>query len=105
MGTAGTEYVDNTNNAGRWVERRILGLIDQMGSLPVGDPQVTELMKQAVTIWADELPDIPLAQHPRLFCLTRTYWTDWPTADNNYIQPPGHWQHFLRVLTDLKPAQ
>src|SRR5258706_6510491 len=45
VGTAGTEYVDNTNNAGRWSNDAYSALIDQMGSLPVDDPKVTDLMK------------------------------------------------------------
>jgi peptide/nickel transport system substrate-binding protein len=105
VGTPGTEYVDNTNNAGRWSNDEYSDLIDQMGSLPVGDPQVVDLMKQAVTIWTDELPDIPLVQTPALLLWNTTYWTNWPSADNNYIQPPGHWQHFLRQLVELEPAQ
>jgi hypothetical protein len=76
-----------------------------MGTLPLGDPQVIELMRQAVAIWADELPAIPLIQQPALIVFNEAHWTNWPTADNNYIQPPSHWQHFLRVLTELKPAQ
>ena len=105
VGTPGTEYVDNTNNAGRWSNDEYSDLIDQMGSLPVGDPEVVDLMKQAVTIWTDELPDIPLVQTPALLLWNTTYWTNWPSADNNYIQPPGHWQHFLRQLVELEPAQ
>ncbi len=105
VGTAGTEYVDNTNNAGRWSNDKYSELIDQMGVLPVGDPKVVDLMKQAVTIWADELPDIPLVQTPALMLWNTTYWTNWPTADNNYVQPPSHWQHFLRVLVEIKPAK
>jgi peptide/nickel transport system substrate-binding protein len=80
-------------------------LVDQMGSLPLGDPQVTELMKQAVQIWVDELPAIPLAQQPALAVFNTAHWTGWPTVDNPYIQPPSHWQHFLRVLTELEKAQ
>jgi len=105
VGTAGTEYVDNTNNAGRWVNDQYSTLMDQMGSLPLGDPRVMDLYKQAVTIWADEMPDIPLVQTPAYILFNTTYWTNWPTADNNYVQPPAHWEHFLRVLTELKPAQ
>jgi peptide/nickel transport system substrate-binding protein len=105
VGTPGTEYVDNTNNAGRWSNDEYSALIDQMGTLPLGDPQIMDLMKQAVTIWTDELPDIPLVQTPALILWNTTYWTNWPTADNNYIQPPGHWEHFLRQLVELKPAQ
>jgi peptide/nickel transport system substrate-binding protein len=105
VGEPGTEYVDNTNNAGRWVNDQYSALVDEMGSLPLGDPQVTELMKEAVAIWADELPAIPLIQQPAFMLFNETHWTNWPTSDNNYIQPPGHWQHFLRVLTELEPAQ
>jgi peptide/nickel transport system substrate-binding protein len=105
VGEAGTEYVDNTSNAGRWINEEYSALLDQMGSLPLGDPQVTELMVQAVEIWVDELPAIPLIQQPAILVFNQNYWTGWPTADNNYIQPPTHWQHFLRVLTELQPAQ
>ena len=105
IGTPGTEYVDNTNNGGRWVNDEYSALIDEMGALPLGDPQVIELMQQAVTIWADELPDIPLVQTPVFYLWNTTYWTNWPTADNNYIQPPGHWQHFLRQLVEIQPAE
>ena len=105
IGTPGTEYVDNTNNGGRWVNDEYSALIDEMGALPLGDPRVVDLMKQAVTIWADELPDIPLVQTPVFILFNETYWTNWPTKDNNYVQPPSHWQHFLRVLTELQPAK
>lgn len=105
VGESGTEYVDNTNNSGRWVNDEYSALLDQMGSLPLGDPQVTDLMVQAAEIWVDELPAIPLVQQPAILVFNETYWTNWPTADNNYIQPPGHWQHFLRQLVELQPAQ
>jgi peptide/nickel transport system substrate-binding protein len=105
VGESGTEYVDNTNNSGRWVNDEYSALVDQMGALPLGDPQIMDLMVQAVTIWADELPAIPLAQQPAIILFNTAHWTGWPTADNNYIQPPSHWEHFLRVLTELQPVQ
>ncbi len=105
VGEPGTEYVDNTNNAGRWVNDEYSALVDEMGGLPLGDPRVTELMIEAATIWADELPAIPLIQQPSFILFNDTKWTNWPTSDNNYVQPPSHWQHFLRVLTELEPAQ
>ena len=105
IGTAGTEYVDNTNNGGRWVNDEYSALVDKMGGLPLGDPKIVDLMKQAVTIFADEMPDIPWVQTPAFYLYNTTYWTNWPTADNNYVQPPNHWQHFLRQLIEIKPAQ
>jgi len=105
IGTAGTEYVDNTNNAGRWVNDDYSALMDQMGSLPIGDPRVMDLYKQALVIWSDELPDIPLVQTPSYLLFNTTYWTGWPTSDNPYVQPPNHWEHFLKQLVTIKPAQ
>jgi peptide/nickel transport system substrate-binding protein len=105
IGTPGTENVDNTNNAGRWSNDEYSALMDQMGKLPLGDPRVMDLYMQAVRIWADELPDIPLVQTPSLLVFNSTYWTGWPLANNNYIQPPSWWEHFLRVLVTIKPAQ
>jgi len=105
IGAPGTENVDNTNNAGRWSNDEYSALMDQMGQLPLGDPRIMPLYMQAVAIWADELPDIPLVQTPSLLLFNTTYWTGWPTADNNYIQPPSWWEHFLRVLVEIKPAQ
>ena len=67
IGEPGTEYVDNTSNSGRWINEEYSALVDEMGSLPLGDPQVTELMVEAMKIWADELPAIPLVQQPALY--------------------------------------
>lgn len=105
IGTPGTENVDNTNNAGRWSNDDYSALMDQMGKLPPGDPRVMDLFLQAVRIWADEEPDIPLVQTPSLLIYNSTYWTGWPLANNNYIQPPSWWEHFLRVLVTIQPAQ
>lgn len=105
IGKPGTEYVDNTSNAGRWINEEYSALVDEMGTLPLGDPKVTELMVEAVTIWADELPAIPLVQQPALYLFNEAKWTNWPTSDNNYVQPPNHWHHFLRVLTELEAVE
>jgi peptide/nickel transport system substrate-binding protein len=105
IGQSGTEYVDNTNNSGRWINAEYSAILDEMGSLPIGDPRVVDLMREAVTIWADELPAIPLVQQPAVILFNETNWTNWPTTDNNYIQPPGHWHTFLRVLTELEAVE
>ena len=104
LGQPGTEYVDNSNNAGRWSNDKYSAIMDEMGKLPIGDPKVMDLYKQAVVIFADEIPDIPLVQTPSYILFNTTYWTNWPTIDNAYIQPASHWEHFLRVLVELKPA-
>ena len=48
------------------------------------------------------LRTLTLSQEPRarlVVFLTSAHF------DNAYVQPPSHWEHFLKVLTMLKPAQ
>ncbi len=80
-------------------------LVDEMGSLPLGDPKVEELFIQAMDIWFDELPVIPITQAKKIIPFDTTYWTNWPTAENDYIHPPTWWQHTQYILHNLKKAQ
>jgi peptide/nickel transport system substrate-binding protein len=76
-------------------------LVDEMGVLPIGDPKVEELFVQAMDIWFDELPVIPVTQAKKIIPFDTTYWTGWPTFDNQYIHPPTWWQHFHVILQNL----
>ena len=77
-------------------------LVDEMGSLPLGDPKVQELFNQAMTIYMEELPVIPVTQAKKIIPFDTTYWTNWPTYDNQYIHPPTWWQHFHVILQNLQ---
>ena len=57
----------------------------------LGDPRVEELFVEAMGIWFDELPVIPITQAKKIIPFNTTYWTGWPTADA-YIHPPTWWQ-------------
>jgi len=76
-------------------------LTDEIGSLPLGDPRVEELFIQAMDLWFDELPVIPVTQAKKIIPFDTTYWTGWPTAKNDYIHPPTWWQHFHVILQNL----
>ncbi|RME63551.1 MAG: ABC transporter substrate-binding protein, partial [Caldilineae bacterium] len=52
-------------------------LVDEMGTLPLGDPRVEELFVQAMDIWFDELPVIPVTQAKKIIPFDTTYWTNW----------------------------
>jgi peptide/nickel transport system substrate-binding protein len=80
-------------------------LVDQMGSLPLGDPQIDTLFVQAMEIWLDELPVIPITQAKKIIPFNTTYWTGWPTAENAFIHPPTWWQgNTLKILLELQPT-
>jgi peptide/nickel transport system substrate-binding protein len=81
-------------------------IVDEMGTLPLGDPKLDDLFVQATEIYLDELPVIPITQAKKIIPFNTTYWTGWPTADNNYIHPPTWWQgNTEEILLNLQPAQ
>jgi peptide/nickel transport system substrate-binding protein len=94
-----------SRNAWRWENAEYSALVDQMGVLPLGDPQIDELFVQAAEIFMDELPVIPVTQAKKIIPFNSTYWTNWPSADNPYIHPPTWWQSTHVIIHNLEPAQ
>ncbi len=80
-------------------------LVDEMGSLPLGDPRIEELFVEAMDIWFGELPIIPITQAKKVIPFNTTYWTNWPTAENDYIHPPTWWQSTHFIIHNLERAQ
>ncbi len=99
------EPVTNYNNQVRWSNQRYSNLVDEMAPLPLGDPRVDELFVDAMGIWLEELPFIPLVQEKQLVAFNTTYWVGWPTADNSYIHPPSWWQSAHVIIHNLEPVQ
>ena len=94
-----------SKNAWRWENAEYSALIDQIGVLPLGDPQIEELFVQAAEIFIDEMPVIPVTQAKKIIPFNQTYWTNWPTAENNYIHPPTWWQSTHVIIHNLEPVQ
>ncbi len=91
-------------DAWRWsgpAAEEFSALVKEIGSLPLGDPKVEELFIQAMDLWFDELPVIPVTQAKKIIPFDTTYWTGWPTFENQYIHPPTWWQHFHVILQNL----
>lgn len=76
-------------------------IVDEIGTLPLGDPKIDELFLQAYEIYMEELPVIPITQAKKIIPFDTTYWTGWPTFDNQYIHPPTWWQSFPVILQNL----
>jgi len=75
-----------------------------MGQLPLGDPKIDDLFVQAMEIWLAELPVIPVTQAKKIIPFNTTYWTNWPSAKNNYLHPPTWWQSAHQIIHSIKPA-
>jgi peptide/nickel transport system substrate-binding protein len=88
----------------RWINKDYDALIDQMGKLSADDPKFLDLFHQAMEIWIKELPDIPLAEFFHRNPRNNTYWTNWPSKDNPYINDANWHRTFELVLINLKPV-
>ena len=91
-------------NGWRWRNEPFSALVDEMGTLPLDDERVGELFEQAMAIWLAELPVIPITQAKKLIPFSTTYWTGWPTAQNNYLHSPTWWQSTHKIIHELRPA-
>lgn len=92
------------DNAGRWTNHEYDRLVARIGQLAPGDPRIDGLFRQALEILLRELPVLPLSQRPTPVVMNHTYWENWPTAANNYTQPPPWWMNFHQVISRLRPA-
>jgi len=91
-------------NGWRWENARYSELVDQIGTLPLGSPEIDPLFVEAMQIYLDELPTIPITQARKLIPHLYTYWTNWPTAENNYTSAWTWWQSTPLVIHELQPA-
>jgi peptide/nickel transport system substrate-binding protein len=80
-------------------------IVDKIALLPLDDPQLDVLAKQAIEILYDDLPVVPTAQSRKLIPNNFTYWTNWPDIKNHYTRPVSWCGSFLAVLTEIKPAK
>jgi peptide/nickel transport system substrate-binding protein len=92
-------------NSARWANEEFSASVNEIGTLSPEDPRVDELFGQALEIFMSEAPGIPLEQQYRAVPFNTTYWTNWPTAENNYFMPVDWWQSFLMIVMEIEPAQ
>jgi len=87
----------------RWRNKAYDAVIDQMGQTPTDDPAMKEHYRQAMDLWLADLPSIPIVQWPHRIPHNETYWTNWPSADNPYINSAYWSRTWLLVLLNLQP--
>jgi peptide/nickel transport system substrate-binding protein len=91
-------------NGWRWDNDEYSRIVDELGKLPLDDPKVDQLFLQAWEIFLDELPILPVTQAKKLIPFDTTYWTGWPTEEDNYIHPTTWWNMTHKIIHSLKPA-
>ena len=93
------------NNAARWDNAEYTALVQQMGSLSLDDPKLTDLMVKSYRILHEEKPFVPMVQAVKILPTNTTYWTGWPTASNFYNHPSHWWGHTHQIIHNLKKAK
>jgi peptide/nickel transport system substrate-binding protein len=95
-------------NSARWsgdIAEKYSEIVAEMETVPPGDPKMDELFLEAMDYWYQDLPSVPLVQNPIIWPYNQTYWTNWPSADNSYIQPDMAATTTAWIIHNLKPAQ
>jgi peptide/nickel transport system substrate-binding protein len=95
----------STNPPVRYKNPELDKIIDQMQVMSPDDPKYNDLADQGLAMLMKDMPVIPLVQARLLTPFNNTYWTNWPTALNNYIQPGHWWITGNLILDELKPAK
>jgi peptide/nickel transport system substrate-binding protein len=88
----------------RWRNSEFDRLVDIMVSLPPEDKKFRDAADRALEIWLEELPALGLAQVYLITPFNATYWTNWPSADNNYIQPTHWWVTGNQLIHNIRAA-
>ena len=52
----------------------------------------------------DEVPFVPLVQASKLVPFDTTYWTGWPTLENNFNHPATWWNSTHQIIHNLTKA-
>lgn len=86
-------------NSFRYQNPEFDAIVDEMGTTaPDDEAAMTDLYAQAMAIWLDELPVVPLVQAPALVPFNERFWTGWPSAANPWNMPVSWWATFNLVL-------
>ncbi|MFC1959536.1 ABC transporter substrate-binding protein [Chloroflexota bacterium] len=80
-------------------------IVEAIGVLPLGDPAIVDMVVEAMGYWTEAMPTIPLVQATKLIPFDTTYWTGWPTTENNYNHPATWWQSTHQILQNLEKAE
>lgn len=90
----------------RWHNDDFDRIVDDLAITSMADmARLKELTYDAMEIWLDELPDIQLIEWYHRIPMNTTYWTNWPTEDNMYVNGAFWHLTFGMILNELEAVQ
>ena len=93
------------NRFSRYQNPQFDAIVDEMRLVAPGDPRLNDLFLKAIDIYWTDMIDIPVIQWLHRIPYNQTYWVNWPTQDNPYLNG-AYWHHtFPLLVLGLKAAQ
>lgn len=87
----------------RWENTEFDGITDEMSITGEEDPAIETLFQEGMAIWIEQLPDIPLVQWFHRIPNNSTYWDNFPSAENPYINS-AYWHRTAPLwVNEIKP--
>ena len=93
-------------NFARWKNAAYDKIVDEVYVTDMRNKaKLTELWRKAMEIWIPELPDIQLVHNFHRIPMNTTYWTNWPTEQNAYVNGAFWHLTYAIILWNLQPTQ
>jgi peptide/nickel transport system substrate-binding protein len=93
-------------NFSKWTNEEYDRIVDEVFVTPMDDyDRLEELFGEAMEIWIPDLPDIPLTELYHRIGYNTTYWSNWPTAENPYVNGASWHLTHLMVLWNLAAVE
>jgi len=89
-------------NITRWQNEEWMAITDEMNKTAMDDPKMTELFRKGMEVYYRELPDCPLVQWFHRVPVNTTYFSNWPTDENPYMNSALWHLTGLQVVLGLK---
>jgi peptide/nickel transport system substrate-binding protein len=93
-------------NFSRWKNPAYDKIVDEIAWTDMADTEkLKSLFVKAMEIWLPELPDVQLSEFHHRVPMNGTYWKNWPTQENPYVNPAFWLLTFAITLWNVDPAQ
>ncbi len=93
------------SNMPRWSNETFTKVTDEMNNVAMDDPKMKDLFHQGMEVWYQELPDAPITQWFHRIPANTTYWSNWGTAENPYMNTALWHLTMPIVVFNLKAVQ
>lgn len=94
----------SARNWQRWSHPDLDRIIEEIRTIDFNDPRGVELGREFVKLTVEEMPTIPIMSYNVFSVQSDRYWTNFPTAQNNYANPVTNWANGRYILNLIRPA-